>query len=533
MLTQDVTEAGLRKVELRKAKIQAELASRAKSEFLANMSHELRTPLNGIIGFTDLVLKTQMTQTQHQYLSIINQSANVLLQIINDILDFSKIEAGKLELDIEQCDIFELNNESTDILSYQIHKKGLELLLHLSPELPRYIWVDKVRIKQVLVNLLSNAAKFTEKGEIKLEVTPLTSLNEKNEINLRFSVQDTGIGIKQAKQQKIFEAFAQEDISTTKKYGGTGLGLAISNSLLKMMGSHLQLESKVGRGSTFYFDIKVKAEMERAGDIPPIQINNALIVDDNENNRLILKEMLTPKGIDFEEATNGMEALQKIQHHPEFDLILIDYNMPFMDGLETIRKIRENFDQNKKSPSIILLLHSSIDETDIYENCKELDIVPMTKPIKLAAINKFFQGKDEKELEEKTLPDSTSGNIAPGLKIMIVEDNMINMLLAKTVISKISPKAKIVEANNGSEALKIYQDLKPDLIFMDIQLPGMNGYEVTKKIREDHNQEKPLIIALTAGNVKGEKEKCLESGMLYSQAICGKGFAQANGEMVD
>jgi PAS domain S-box-containing protein len=248
VFTQDITESCLQREELKKAKIHAEQASIAKSEFLANMSHEIRTPLNGVIGFTDLVLKTSLNTTQHQYLSIVNQSANALLSIINDILDFSKIEAGKLELDIDRCDLFETSSQAADIITYQGQKKGLEMLLNIPPELPRFIQADSVRLKQILVNLLGNAVKFTEKGEIELKIMPLNELTEAG-ITLRFEVRDTGIGIPKNKQDKIFEAFSQEDASTTKKYGGTGLGLTISNKLLALMGSKLQLESSPGKGS--------------------------------------------------------------------------------------------------------------------------------------------------------------------------------------------------------------------------------------------------------------------------------------------
>ncbi|WP_215226410.1 PAS domain-containing hybrid sensor histidine kinase/response regulator [Echinicola shivajiensis] len=512
MLTQDITEACLQREELKRAKVLAEQASIAKSEFLANMSHEIRTPLNGVIGFTDLVLKTELTETQAQYLSIVNQSGNSLLNIINDILDFSKIEAGKLDLDVDKNDLYELTNQASDIITYEVHRKGLEMLLNIDPDIPRYIWVDSVRLKQVLVNLLGNASKFTEKGEIELKLSPLGKANKNGEMAIRFSVKDTGIGIHPDKQNKIFKAFSQEDVSTTKKYGGTGLGLTISNSLLHMMGSKMNLVSELGKGSTFYFDLKVKCEHgEPMVWDEELDIKSILIVDDNENNRMILERMLELRGISTVQAKNGFEAIQRLINGEKFDVILMDYHMPMMDGIETIRKIRESFDQEP-----IIFLHSSSDDEKIVKACRELNVqLRLVKPIKLRdmynslltinrkGINK--KNQDQKVEETSVLPSNT--------KVLLVEDNSINMLLAKTVLENLSPGIKILEAFNGKEALEICSKELPDIILMDVQMPEMNGYEATAAIREKYHKNNILIIALTAGNIKGEKEKCLKAGM--------------------
>jgi PAS domain S-box-containing protein len=514
VFTQDITQSCLQREELKRAKLHAEQASVAKSEFLANMSHEIRTPLNGVIGFTDLVLKTTLNSTQHQYLSIVNQSANALLSIINDILDFSKIEAGKLELDIDRCDLFETSSQAADIITFQAQNKGLEMLLNIPAGLPRFIQADSVRLKQILVNLLGNAVKFTEKGEIELKISPLSEL-DRGRMTLRFEVRDTGIGIQKEKQGKIFEAFSQEDASTTKKYGGTGLGLTISNKLLGLMGSKLQLDSSPGKGSCFFFDISLQAE---AGD--PVQwkeiidIHKALIVDDNDNNRLILRQMLKLKNIEVEEASNGFEALQLLAKQNKYDVILMDYHMPYMDGIETIKKIRESFGVSPEQLPLVLL-HSSSDDEKIQQACEELSINQrLVKPVKmedlfnsLYRLNKL-QVIGEKDSNTQAEPFRIN---SPALSILVVEDNMVNKLLAKTIINRIAPDVQLLEADNGEEALLLYE--KADLILMDIQMPIMNGYEATKAIRAMEIGRHVPIIALTAGNVKGEKEKCLEAGM--------------------
>ena len=401
MFVQDITETCQQRDELKKAKLLAEQASLAKSEFLANMSHEIRTPLNGVIGFTDLLLKTSLTETQNQYLSIVDQSANILLSTINDILDFSKIEAGKLELAVEKVDIHEISSQTADIITYQAQNKGIEMLLNLQADLPRFVYVDPVRLKQILVNLLGNAVKFTEQGEIELKIETRSSL-EQDFVTLRFEVRDTGIGIKAEMQERIFEAFSQEDASTTKKYGGTGLGLTISNKLLGLMGSRLELVSKQGEGSCFFFDVTLKVELGDAISWRDISsIKNVLLVDDNENNRLILRQMFSLKQIEVEEASNGFEALQLLGKKKAYDVILMDFHMPFMDGLETIEKIRANFKEDKLD---IILLHSSSDDDQISRASETFAIKHhLVKPVKMAelyhALSRLHQNIDQSHPE--------------------------------------------------------------------------------------------------------------------------------------
>lgn len=514
ILTEDITDRVMQREELRQAKILAEQASVAKSEFLANMSHEIRTPLNGIIGFTDLVLKTDLSETQAQYLSLVHHSAGTLLNIINDILDFSKIEAGKLELDIQQSDVFEISSQVSDVVKYQAQSKGLEMLYNVSPELPRFIWTDPVRLKQVLVNLLSNAVKFTENGEVELKIVPLKEMDG-DEITIRFEVRDTGIGIRPERQHNIFEAFSQEDSSITKKYGGTGLGLTISNKLLALMNSRLQMESEPGKGSVFFFDITFNAAYGEAltkGDLN--KIKRALIVDDNENNRIIIRQMLLLENITTDQAKNGFEALQMLTNGQDYDVLLIDYHMPIIDGLETIRKIRALF-HKRETLQPIVFLYSSSDDEKVIRACDELHVEQrLIKPVKMQDLYNSLT-----RLHRKEKASSVKQGVGRQLlmedapTILLVEDNNVNMLLARTILERVIPRARIIEARNGEEALAVFEKEAPNLVLMDIQMPKMNGYEAARRIREIYPSGKLPIIALTAGNVMGEKEKCLASGM--------------------
>ena len=513
-LSDNVSAMILQSEELKAAKQLAEQASIAKSEFLANMSHEIRTPLNGVIGFTDLVLKTHLNETQSQYLSIVNQSANTLLGIINDILDFSKIEAGKLELDVQKFDLYEMACQATDIITYTIQSKGLEMLLNISSDLPRFIWSDAIRLKQILINLLGNAAKFTEKGEVELKIEVLAS--EGGQTMLRFGVRDTGIGIKHDRQWKIFEAFSQEDGSITKKYGGTGLGLTISNKLLGLMGSQLELKSRPGAGSFFYFDLSLKSEPGEAiewGDIDLIK--KVLVVDDNENNRIIISQMLLLKNIKCVEATNGFEVLKRIAAGEHYDVILMDYHMPYMDGLDTIRRIRENFYPTAEEQPIVLLFSSAEDEK-IIKACEELEVYHrLVKPVKIQDVYNSLSRIYKKKNNVPAIPLITNreNTKANSVTILLAEDNMVNMLLAKTVIRRIIPHAFLLEAVNGREALEYCEAKFPDLILMDIQMPDMNGYEATMRIRALERMGHVPIIALTAGNLTSDRDRCLDAGM--------------------
>ena len=516
----DITQQKNTETALIKAKYDADVANKSKSEFLANMSHEIRTPLNGIIGFTDLLIKTPLTKIQKQYTENVNTSGHSLLSIINDILDFSKIEAGKMELDFIKTDIIELTEHASDIIKYHASQKGLELLLNIQPNMPRFAFADPTRLKQILVNLLSNAVKFTQAGEVELKVT-FFELDE-TKGRFKFSIRDTGIGLNIEQQLKLFKAFTQADSSTTRKFGGTGLGLAISNMLAEKMGSKIEILSETDSGSTFFFTLETEYEVgEKLHYGSLTDINRILVIDDNDNNRLILEHTFISWGIEFVGVDNGLSALKIIERSKAFDAIIVDYHMPYLNGIDTIRMIREQLVlPPEKQP--VILLHSSSDDLALYDECKKLGVrFNLTKPVKSHELLHYLKSihtyPDHEHVESEVavhgFSDLYTNNSAP--VILVAEDNVLNMLLITTIIKQMLPNVMVIEAVNGKLAIEKAIENNPTLIFMDIQMPVMGGLEATERIRAyEHGKGSNIpIVGLTAGAVKGEKEKCISAGM--------------------
>ena len=523
-LQAEVADRKQAETEMRRARDAAEEASRAKSEFLANMSHEIRTPLNGVIGMAELTLETELTEEQREYLETVKLSGDALLTVINDILDFSKIEAGRIDLEMVDFDLRDCLEETLKTLAHRADEKGLELLCEVAPEVPEIVRGDSSRLRQVIVNLVGNATKFTREGEIALNVQ--LEAQDGNDRIFHFTVSDTGIGIPLEKQKIIFDPFTQADTSTTRKFGGTGLGLTITTRLVAMMGGEIWVKSEVDRGTQMHFTVRLgiaEAKPIKLGTIAPPEVlrhAKVLLVDDNRTNLRILEGMLKVWEMKLTSVRSGEAALLQLsaasKQGDPYLLVLTDMHMPKMDGFSLIEHIRQ---KPELSTAIIMMLTSAGHRGDAAR-CHELGVAAyLLKPIRQSELREAIARVLGAQPQEGAIPLITRYSLrdardpASFLRVLMAEDNAVNQLLATKLLEKRGHSVVVVP--NGREALAALENGIFDLVLMDVQMPEMDGLEATRLIREKEKDSgmHQSIVALTANAIKGDRERYLAAGM--------------------